>query len=776
MNIPTINIADIIKKKESISQTIPFIDWNNEDMSKYSSAKSKGFTDDDNDFLVGDSGGFLMKMNFIVKDTWRFREAATFYEENKVYTTLIPDTPNYNNYILTESKRRREGMVANCKLYKKDIVKYNNATNQKQRDKLLHPLRITGTHYSYLNYGRINRKPSDEEWEVQQQIGYKTPKDIVGFPNYWDSSYWSHKVREFKTINGYNLFIGKARRKGYSYEEASETASELNLYREQTVVLAAYDMSYLTDADATTTMAKQCLDWYENETYWARCEGIYPVEDKKNGTYQLGVKKKGQGNKVFGWKSNLISVSCAMNPSAAIGKKAVKIKVEEAGKFPNLKSMLGVTISNIESGNRRVGDITVFGTGGTKNADWSAFEYGFYNPNGYSAMPFENVWDKDSRENICGFFHSNVWGFEDNEYITLDKDGNSNLEEALKIDIINKKKAETNLTDEEYIVYIGQRANSPEEAFAVSKSNMFTSAELVTHYKKVRFDKEYQFYFDGQLVETNDNIEFKTNLELKTNAIVTHPYISNVPFRAKEDVRGCWRVWHIKPFTLNGKIPDDIYRVYYDTVGVDKEADEITNKHSLARLEVRMIPNNKTPYKIKNRRGLLVASWTGRCNTLQQDDKEALKACLRWNAKILPEVNRGEIIANFRTWKKTNLIITDPIHYIDRYNNSRRNSALGVVMTTTLKLDTLGYLRSSLYEIVGYGTDGTPILGLHYEYDEAFLLELLKFGKGNFDRISCACIQELDTLANMVINLKESGLDNDKSTQILHDLVTSRNN
>jgi len=92
MNIPTINIADIIKKKESISQTIPFIDWNNEDMSKYSSAKSKGFTDDDNDFLVGDSGGFLMKMNFIVKDTWRFRETATFYEEHKLYTTLIPDT------------------------------------------------------------------------------------------------------------------------------------------------------------------------------------------------------------------------------------------------------------------------------------------------------------------------------------------------------------------------------------------------------------------------------------------------------------------------------------------------------------------------------------------------------------------------------------------------------------------------------------------------------------------------------------------------------------
>jgi len=33
-------------------------------MSKYSSAKSKGFTDDDNDFLVGDSGGFLMKNEF----------------------------------------------------------------------------------------------------------------------------------------------------------------------------------------------------------------------------------------------------------------------------------------------------------------------------------------------------------------------------------------------------------------------------------------------------------------------------------------------------------------------------------------------------------------------------------------------------------------------------------------------------------------------------------------------------------------------------------------
>ena len=40
------------------------------------------------------------------------------------------------------------------------------------------------------------------------------------------------------------------------------------------------------------------------------------------------------------------------------------------------------------------------------------FEQNFYNPKAYNFMPFENVWDMDSRNEVCGFFKSYAWGLE----------------------------------------------------------------------------------------------------------------------------------------------------------------------------------------------------------------------------------------------------------------------------------------------------------------------------------------------------------------------------
>lgn len=36
----------------------------------------------------------------------------------------------------------------------------------------------------------------------------------------------------------------------------------------------------------------------------------------------------------------------------------------------------------------------------------------FYNPNKFHFMPFENVWDKDSRNEVCGYFKPYCWGLQ----------------------------------------------------------------------------------------------------------------------------------------------------------------------------------------------------------------------------------------------------------------------------------------------------------------------------------------------------------------------------
>ena len=50
-------------------------------------------------------------------------------------------------------------------------------------------------------------------------------------------------------------------------------------------------------------------------------------------------------------------------------------------------------------------------------------------------MPFENVWDKDCRNEVCGYFKPYAWGLQGQlgDKFAMDKDGNSNLEVGLAI-------------------------------------------------------------------------------------------------------------------------------------------------------------------------------------------------------------------------------------------------------------------------------------------------------------------------------------------------------
>ena len=44
-------------------ESYPFLDFINEDKSHYRHAKDAGYVDEDDLFLIGDSGGFLMNIN-----------------------------------------------------------------------------------------------------------------------------------------------------------------------------------------------------------------------------------------------------------------------------------------------------------------------------------------------------------------------------------------------------------------------------------------------------------------------------------------------------------------------------------------------------------------------------------------------------------------------------------------------------------------------------------------------------------------------------------------
>lgn len=713
----------------------PFIDYILEDKESYKPLSSsicrftgKPWIDRDNDFLIGESGGVLMKIDFVFVGTEIFSRVADFYEKHGCYCLEPDDSPNAIKFWQREMDRRVKGVQAYCKLYIKDIPAYLAAKSDAERKALLHKVRITGDHYNYLNYGRIERAPNEKERKQLDKEGRFKVNTVEGFPRFWDGDYWNFKIDELIANNSCNLCKAKARRKGFSYKRGSQAANTINANKNVTVTLAADQMDYLTEKGATSYMVKVNLDWYEDKTYWRRG---YLSENFDKGI-ELGYKKSKEGQKAFGFRSKLLSVAIGKNESAAVGKKAIETDFEEAGKCPNLQKALDVMMSNSESGAMRIGTIRVYGTGGTKGANWEAFSNCFYNPGKNDMLPMENIWDANSRHAVCGFFFPQIWDYE-----PFIEDGNSLLFTSWKDDYDKKRGAEKEKDAGEYNIYVGQRANSPNEAFTNTQENIFHSPELTNHINAIKYDKSNHFYEDGWYILDDGRVRFVTKQECIERAIFGsdrfHEYITDVPHNSKTDVHGCIREFY-------SPIPNDgsLYFISYDPYRVDKNKEEVSTKNSLASFQVWMRTNSKTPYMGKR----LVASYCGRLDTMEAVDKLVLYACLRWNCKVLYEAGTGELVTNFKKWGYRDKLLKDPSSYINRSVDGPRITGYGIVIGDgDIKLEGMRMVRDFLYEIVGKTSDDTPIYRFNQIYDISFLLELDRFIFGrNADRLSSAIV------------------------------------
>lgn len=723
---------------------IPFIDYLCEDKSKYLKASegisyitNKPLYDPDNDFLIGNSGGILMNIDFIVINIERLSKAADTFDEYGTYCDYDPSTPAYESFWQRETSRRKKGVFIKAKLYYKDIPKFFDAnTTDEERESLLQPLRITGAHYTYLNYGRIERTPNDKERAKLKREGAEHVETVMGFPRYWDGDYWNFKIDEFIANNKFHLTKAKARRKGFSYKRGSQAANTINLFPNVTVTLAADQLAYLTDKGATTFMAKKCLDHFEEHTFWKRGYISEAIDD-----ILMGYRVSTKGIKNFGWLSNLYSVAIGKNESAAVGKKAIEIDFEEAGKCPNLQKALDVTLSNTESGAISVGTIRVYGTGGTKGANWAAFSKAFYNPKMNKMLCMENVWDINKRHEVCGFFFPQVWDCE--PYVER---GNSIIFTAYAWDKQDKENHFHNNDSETHIIYKAQRANTPAEAFINTTENMFASPELNLHVSDLINDNATRFFQDGWIIVNDLGNSNKAEFIPKAECIKRdifgkgrfHEFVNQVPHGSRDDTHGCVRMYY-RPFLVNGEVPKDLYFVSVDAYKVDKAQKDVTDKHSLYSAQVWMRSNTITPYPNQK---LLVCEYIGRLDTMEQNDIVTMGMCLMYNAECCPEAGTGETVSNFIKYKLRRYLMLDPTNANTRKLTNPNNNDYGIVIGDgDKKYNGLRMLKEFIYEPLSYTADGKPIRRLKSISSVRLLLECQRFtAEGNFDHISAAIV------------------------------------
>ena len=710
----------------------PFLNYIEEKdkLKRYKKASELGYYDPYDYFLVGDSGGFLMNIDANTKfiNTELLQEVGLYFDKYKRYTNYKVDSIPHRQFRRREQYRRKHGFDAPCLLCADGSIKN---------------VHITGSHYNFLNYCRIEQL--DQSSIVNGKVA--TAKKHYARPLFIDSQWWVFNIMEFAEKNGFHLLIDKTRRGGFSYMMAADSANAVNCESRKVVIHVAVDKKYLTQTGGLTDFAVNDLKFYEESTPFVR--GIF---SSVKSDFRLGYKLPSGVEADKSWRSALISVSAANNPDCAIGKDAVKVKVEEVSTMDNFDEFMNVTEPAMRTGAYTTGMLCAWGTATSGNMQ--VFEQNFYDVKGFNFMPFENVWDKDCRNETCGFFKPYCWGLqgEINGIKGVDKDGNSNINIGLEIarqERIKKKESVKKYSD--YINYLGQYANFPAESFSSASENIFSSEELSAWEDRLRVDSDLHFYVDGMLeLDDTNKVVFKTNARLHVENKKTYDYILGVPRRGHEDPHGCIRRWFAPEYeeqNINGKtfrvIPQGLYSITYDPVGINKDKDEITNKHSHNSILVWMNPHYLNGFKQK-----LVCTYYGRPDTLEEADRICYLLARYYNCigTTNVEINRGETVSNFRKWNALQYLSCEPLYVWDASFKGKINSTYGFnISGEQHKLDCVRLTKEFLYEEIGKDENGNPIRNFHRIYDYQTILELKKWStKGNYDRVSSMLLRGIE--------------------------------
>lgn len=662
-------------------------------------------------------------------NTSLINETARAYEANGGVYTRAPETSSeYKEFWDIEEERLLNGIVVPGRLEKGAIKK----------------IWIPPALYAFLNYGRMrkiifNKDDVTDELEFAFKLTkgkIKGATKIEGFPDFWDGHYDLSMSKYVAKQLGLHFIGAKSRRKGFSYYEAMEGSHLFMMKRKGRVFLTAYEKKYLIGGDRIANFSKTYIDWFYDNTDFYRGYLKSDINEFLKSGYRLRTSKEIER----GYQSILMPITLKDNPDAPRGLDGDLVKFEEVQTFPNFLDVLKVVNPLLKDGAIMTGQWSAWGTGGdtTKETNWAPFETVYYNPKDWNCLAFLNKYDDNALQDKdgCGFMFPNYR----NLVPFIDKNGNSLLEPAKEFDEkLRLKVKESAKTEKDYIDYTSEYANKPSEIFINSSTGILPDTSL--QIQRQKNDPSYKnAYKDGRIVLKDGILQFVPNdlLPLENR----HDFVDMFPLTKKIDLEGCVRFWQL-PFRdpITGKVPDNLYRLWHDPYGVDKDTKEITIKDSIACTYIYERANNFTP----SRGDVIIGAYHGRPGSMDTYNYQLLLLTIFCNGKLFFENDRGDVEGFFKRKKALHLLEDQPSF---RYNDDiagKPSNRKGVSMNFTgRKANALIYLRDWLNTIRGYDDFNNPITNLDVFPDIGGLREIGKYKKGNFDRVSTLLVGMLD--------------------------------
>ena len=609
---------------------------------------------------------------------------------------------------------------------------------------------ITGEHHFYLNFCPIQR--------VEDTQKTKSVK-IEGFPDFWDGDYNYFWVRELarngildaldvieteqeyilhlpdeektkilkkyldslflevKVLpdhlgGGYDIIVGKARRKGYSYKNAAVSVCNFFHRPKSYTMYMAYEKKYLYPK-GIMSMAKDYINFLNQHTAWVMPTDVINKQDHIRASY---IEYNNQGIKLEkGFKSEIQAISFKDNPDAGRGKDARDIIGEEVGAWGvpgGLKATVSAMKPSVYAGAIKTGMMTLFGTSGDVEGGTADFASMFERPLANNFLPFNDIWGIHP-EKVEGFMHPTQWNMEG----YYDEQGNSDTDSAKQAELLHRQfLIDNGATSTEIQARMQEYPTDSAEAFSIISTNNFPLVELRNQLEKVKSNKLHLtkgtpvdlYYKEGKCLA-------KPILDGSANPIIS---LNDLPL----DKSGCVMVYE-HPVE---NAPPGLYKIGYDPVRQDRGT-------SLAGIVV-----YKGVYKNSVFHSTIVAEYIGRLNSPEDIDRVVEMLCDFYNTQVMHENEVTGVKNYFRRIKRLGLLAAQPDTVISKnIKKSKVARVYGCHMTDDLKDAGERYVKEWLIKVLDYDENGDPITVIDKIYSIRLLEELIAYHrKGNFDLVS----------------------------------------
>lgn len=564
--------------------------------------------------------------------------------------------------------------------------------------------------------GVIEPLGKDEEWDQFTTIHVDTKEQADRLKLYLESLHLDIKIEPDYLLGGWNLIVGKSRRKGYSFKNAAIGVKNYITAVESLTIYGAYEKKFLIGPKAIFPMVLAYVNFINEHTAWVMPSDYGNTKEYRKASY----KEYRNGVELEkGFKSELTIATFKDSADAVRGRDIKDLYFEEAGAFGTpglLKASYAASEDCVKDGEIKTGMITIFGTSGDMEGGTADYAEMFSNPKRFSMLPMENIWEEDERmKGSVGFFHPVNWNMPG----YMDAQGNSDKEGAkAMIKGERQRLIDNGATSTDLQQKLQEKPLNPTEAFSYTNMNIFPTLELKRQRDIIIANQWHRF--KGQPV-----IMYR---DPDTNRVVSEPDLTGKlePITTLEhsgSTEGCPVIYE---YPINNA-PKGLYKIGYDPVRQDEGS-------SLAAIIVYKGTMRGEEFSAE----CIVAEYIGRKET--PDDVHLIAELFAelYNTQVMYENEVPDVKTYFQRRRLLHLLALQPDAVISKnIKTSKTSRVYGCHMNTQLKDAGERYIKQWLTEVVDFDEHNQPITRISKIYSLRLIDELLNYNKkGNFDLVS----------------------------------------